>query len=316
MKSAAIVMHARPEPMHEHHPECRQRISVAAGWLTMACAVLLNGYGAMAQADRAHGLVAFHAADYGLALTELGPAATAGDAEAQYTLGVMYAQGWGTLADPVRAADWYQRAAKQGFAKAEHNLAALYLSGSGVIADSHQARVWFERAAQHGSAKSAHLLGLLYFKGDGVSRDYVAALEWWQRALNGHEPDAGYNLGILYRRGLGVDQNLATAAKYWQRAAANGSLLGQNALGMAYERGEGVPRDVVKALGWYELAARHGLAIAAQNAEVLKGSVSARARAGATFCGQSSNGKRSALGFAEKLIRKKVRPRARRCRRT
>ena len=41
-------------------------------------------------------------------------AARKGHAEAQYQLGVMYEQGWGTEVDTSKAIQWYQTAAKQG----------------------------------------------------------------------------------------------------------------------------------------------------------------------------------------------------------
>ena len=113
------------------------------------------------QADTAGGIAAFKAGDHGLALGELQAPAEAGDPAAQFYLGVLYAQGWGTLADPTLARAWFEKSAAQGFAKAEHNLGVMFLRGEGVPPDPVAARDWLEKAAAHGSARSAQQLGLM-----------------------------------------------------------------------------------------------------------------------------------------------------------
>ncbi|MBX9608809.1 MAG: SEL1-like repeat protein, partial [Gammaproteobacteria bacterium] len=67
-------------------------------------------------ADLDAGLVAFRAGDHGLALSEFMPLAQQGDAEAQFHLGIAYQKGWGVIADPAKALQWYRRAADQGHA--------------------------------------------------------------------------------------------------------------------------------------------------------------------------------------------------------
>ncbi len=58
--------------------------------------------------------------------------AQAGDAEAQFNLGVMYDRGQGVPQDDVQAAEWYRKAAEQGHAGAQHNLGSAYYDGRGV----------------------------------------------------------------------------------------------------------------------------------------------------------------------------------------
>ena len=48
--------------------------------------------------------------------------AQAGDAQAQYDLGVAYADGKGVPKDEVEAVKWYRKAAEQGDASAQNNL--------------------------------------------------------------------------------------------------------------------------------------------------------------------------------------------------
>jgi TPR repeat protein len=45
-----------------------------------------------------------------------------GDAEAQFNLGVMYANGEGVPKDDVEAVKWYRKSAEQGYALAQFNL--------------------------------------------------------------------------------------------------------------------------------------------------------------------------------------------------
>ena len=52
-------------------------------------------------------------------------AAEQGDADAQYNLGVCYANGTGVEKDEQKAVEWYQKAAGQGHAKSQSNLGVL-----------------------------------------------------------------------------------------------------------------------------------------------------------------------------------------------
>lgn len=58
--------------------------------------------------------------------------ATQGSAEAQFILGMMYANGRGVPQDYATARGWYEKAAAQGYALAQYNLGALYFYGQGV----------------------------------------------------------------------------------------------------------------------------------------------------------------------------------------
>jgi len=51
---------------------------------------------------------------------------------AQYSLGVMYANGLGVPEDDAEAARWFRLAAEQGNALAQYNLGFIYDSGRGV----------------------------------------------------------------------------------------------------------------------------------------------------------------------------------------
>jgi len=54
-----------------------------------------------------------------------------GDANAQFNLGVMYANGRGVPQDDAAAVRWFRLAADQGNAGAQHNLGFMYGTGAG-----------------------------------------------------------------------------------------------------------------------------------------------------------------------------------------
>ena len=85
-------------------------------------AVLLGSVGMSASADFQKGLTAAQRGDYATALREWKPLAEQGNADAQYNLGVMYAQGKGIPQNHKTAVKWYRLAAKQGDAFAQYNL--------------------------------------------------------------------------------------------------------------------------------------------------------------------------------------------------
>jgi TPR repeat protein len=85
-----------------------------------------------------------------------------GDAEAQFNLGVMYAQGQGVPQDDVQAVKWYRLAADQGVAQAQYNLGLSYMKGVGVEQSIVDAMMWLEQAADQGHTKSQITLGKLY----------------------------------------------------------------------------------------------------------------------------------------------------------
>jgi len=73
--------------------------------------------------------------------------AEAGDAEAQYNLGVSYAYGQGVPEDDVEAVRWFRLAADQGSADAQYSLGVMYADGQGVPQDYVQAHMWYNLVA-------------------------------------------------------------------------------------------------------------------------------------------------------------------------
>ncbi len=86
----------------------------------------------------------------------LWPAARSGNAEAEELIGVMYALGLGVARDPVRAMEWYMRAAMKGHAGAQSGVGWYYELGLGLPApDLVRAYMWYALSAIGGDPDAA-----------------------------------------------------------------------------------------------------------------------------------------------------------------
>ena len=107
-----------------------------------------------------------------------------GEAEAQYDLGVMYANGLGVPEDDAEAVRWLRLAAGQGFAAAQFTLGLWYDHGLGVPQDDIEAVRWYRLAADQGDASAQSHLAIMYQNGKGVPQDYVQAHIWFDLAAS------------------------------------------------------------------------------------------------------------------------------------
>ena len=118
--------------------------------------ILFTNLIAVSYADFNDGYDAYTQGDYKTAVYEWRKAANQGDADAQYNLGWMYANGKGVTQDYKQAIKWYRKAADQGYARAQYNLALIYEYGNSVIDKNYN-------------------LAIKYYKksiaGDGLSED-------------------------------------------------------------------------------------------------------------------------------------------------
>jgi TPR repeat protein len=148
--------------------------------------------------------------------------ANAGDAAAQYNLGMMYGRGQSVPQDFAQAITWYRKAADQGDAEAQYNLGFMYFNGQGVPQDDAQveAAAWFRKAADQGHALAQSLLGVMYQYGRGVPQDDAQAVAWTRKAAEQGEAPAQASLGAMYHFGRGVPQDFVESHK-WRNLAAS-----------------------------------------------------------------------------------------------
>jgi len=202
------------------------------------------------------------------------------NAYAENMAGVLYAQGFGTFQDFVKARQWFEKAALHGVPRAIGNLGVIYQYGTGVARDYTKARELFEEAAAAGDSRSMANLGVFYETGDGVAQeqyrlekgvaageahDYSKAREWYEKgAAAGNEVSMG-DLGFLYESGHGVAKDYGKAREWYEKGAAGGDARSMGNLGALYANGQGVAQDYGKAREWYEKGAAAGNAMSMGN---------------------------------------------------
>jgi TPR repeat protein len=209
-----------------------------------------------ALADTAAGLAAFKNKNYLLAFREWKVSAEAGQPEAEFDLGVLYAQGMGVRRDLTEASKWYRKAAEQGNAAAEFALGQLYSLGWGVPRDEADAIRWFQMANSVDSDGPPTDWALV--EGYGIERNPEQAAYWYRQAADKGHPEAQFNLGRLYASGQGVKKDEEQAARWVSASATQGYAPAMANLGGRYASGTGVAKDDKRAYFWLTLAFLHG----------------------------------------------------------
>lgn len=106
-------------------------------------------------------------------------AAEQGSAEAEFALGLMYANGQGVKKNNAEAVNWYRKSAEQGLPEGQNALGFMLEKGRGVPKNPTDALNWYHKAADQGWAAAQYHLGLLYYKGPRAMRDQVEAYKWF-----------------------------------------------------------------------------------------------------------------------------------------
>ena len=175
--------------------------------------------------------------------------------QAQYEVGLMYANGSGTDIDLEQAAHWIGRAAERGVAAAQYLLGTRYAAGVATARDEPAAFGWFQRAAEQGHVKARWRLGRLI-----EQAPLALARAAYLQAAEAGLAEAQHAGGQALAQGLGGPRDEAAAAAWWQRAAEQGFAPAQQALATCAGRR---PRDRARhpqaAQRWYDAAARQGL---------------------------------------------------------
>lgn len=179
-----------------------------------------------------------HAGDLNAARAEAERAAARGSASAMVLLGVMY-DGWMEPRDPVKARDWYRRAAT-----ADGNVQTLQfaLRAETLAGNQPAVQALRERLAQRSSAPAAPL-----------SRH-----EQLRRKAAAGDAEAQYDLATSLDLGNGVARDPAEAIRWYREAAAKGHGGAEQALAEAYLRGRGVERNPAEAERLLREGARRG----------------------------------------------------------
>lgn len=204
------------------------------------------------------------------ALAIIRPLAEKGNAVAQNTLGMLYAQGKGVPQDDRQAVFWYQKAADT-IPPAAFNLGGYYLYGMGglPVQPEKTVKLW-EKAIKDSKQPFATAmmdLGILYMNGaDGVPPDQKRAVGLIERAAQAGLARAQDELARLYLDGVGKQQSDRQAFEWFSKAAAQNYAPAQTALGFMYFHGRGgAPQSRESARVLWLDAVKQKEAYAAQN---------------------------------------------------
>lgn len=197
-----------------------------------------------------------------------------GHAESAYRLAVCcemgHEGGGGTRQDPMKAVQWYRRAASLGDTPAMYKMGMILLKGLlGQPKNTREALPWLKRAAERADADNPHALhelALLYENSQGndaIVRDEAYALELLHQAGELEYKFSQFRLGSCYENGLlGCPVDPRQSIFWYTRAAAQGEHQSELTLSGWYLTGaEGIlQQSDTEAYLWARKAAVAGLA--------------------------------------------------------
>lgn len=176
----------------------------------------------------------------------------------------------GLEVDTKEAFSLYQAAAKAGHPASAYRTAVCCEMGAeeggGTRRDPLKAVQWYKRAAALGDTPAMYKMGMIMLKGLlGQPRNIGDALTWLKRAAetaDEENPHALHELGLLYENPPNTDKIIRDepyALQLFQQAADLGYKFSQFRLGQAYEYGNlGLPIDARSSIAWYTRAAAQG----------------------------------------------------------
>ena len=173
----------------------------------------------------------------------------------------------GLAVDPKEAFTLYQSAAKLNHPASAYRVAVCCELGSeeggGTRRDPLKALQWYKRAATLGDTPAMYKMGMTLLKGLlGQPKNPREAVSWLKRAAERADkdnPHALHELGLLYESQTPPDNILRDeryAFQLFQQAAELGYKYSQFRLGSAYEYGLlGCPIDARQSIAWYTRSA-------------------------------------------------------------
>jgi TPR repeat protein len=177
---------------------------------------------------------------------------------------------FGSEPDNKEAFTMYQSAAKVGHAAAAYRTAVCCEigneEGGGTRKDPLKAIQWYKRAAMLGDTPAMYKVGMILLKGLlGQQKNPRESIGWLKRAAesaDSENPHALHELGLLYESAGPNDVILRDepyAFRLFKQAADLGYKFSQYRLGCAYEYGLlGCPIDPRLSIMWYSKAAEQG----------------------------------------------------------
>jgi hypothetical protein len=124
--------------------------------------------------------------------------AEAGDARAQFLIGLAYEYGYaGLTKDVAEALRWNTLAAEHEIGLAETWVGDFYYDGIGVDIDYAAALAWYRRGSDHGYAPASRYVGDFHLFGLGTTRSHEQAREWYSKAASQGDKRGAARLAVL-----------------------------------------------------------------------------------------------------------------------
>ena len=166
------------------------------------------------------------------------------------------------LEERDRAAEQMEQLADAGDAHAQYIIGMAYRDGGLLIPDTAKAQKFLECAAKQEIDAAQYALGKLYLSDDADVHNPAKGIYWLKRSADNGNDYAAYRLGKEYLSGKNTVKDAETAVSYLRQAADNGSAYAQYLLGKLTPMGEGVPKDMDAAYEWFAAARDNGHAYA------------------------------------------------------
>jgi len=186
--------------------------------------------------------------------------AIAGDASAEYLLGLTLATGDGVPSDRGAAVAWIARAAEHGDPDAARDIADRIRNGASIDVDETRIAAALKSKADTGDAEAMRALGPMYIRGRGVKQDPATGLDLMKRAVEKGSSGAANDLSHVYLLGApGVPANRNESLRWISISANRGNVDAMWALGYRLmSTASAVPaseRDVAQGFCWLMRAA-------------------------------------------------------------
>ncbi|MDO6712623.1 hypothetical protein Q4567_17955 [Aliiglaciecola sp. 2_MG-2023] len=177
-----------------------------------------------------------------------------GSFRAAANLGYMYEHGESVAVDYEKAASFYQFSANGGNSTGQNNYATSLRYGNGVEKDLKAAVEWYQKSVSQRNGYAAENLADIYYFGELGESDYKQACDYYEKAVEFGVEHVLYDVGYCYFYGEGREQNIDKGLKLFEQSAAKNNQNALVELGYIYASGEVVAADPQKSESYYIIA--------------------------------------------------------------
>ncbi len=199
------------------------------------------------------------------ALQWFSAAAQVGRRDAMRAIGEMYLKGQGIPPDAEKAKHWLDRAAQSG-----DHLAHRKMADSLFESDPVKALEYYEKAAATGDSEAAYIAAIMYEENLQIRPNSNRMAELMRQAAESGHAAALADYGLLVYQGRGVTRDIAAAAGWFEKSAKAGDSEGQFLYAFTLAKGEGVQQNYEEAYYWLLKSGESGISDYDKDKQVLR----------------------------------------------